>query len=229
MTIPTLLITGANNHDWSRSAPFCQDLLQKSGRFEVTLTDTPAETLSDAVALSRFKLLFVDYNGPAWGATAQQNFTQAVRNGAGVCILHAANNAFTGWREFEEMCALVWREGSAHGSYHRFDIKITDSQHPITRNLPPLLKNHPDELYHRLVHLHHSPYQTLATAYSAPETGGTGRDEPVVVIRSYEKGRIFHCILGHVWPGNVMDTFNNPDFQKLLLRGCEWAGTGQVI
>jgi type 1 glutamine amidotransferase len=228
MSIATLLITGANNHDWSRSAPFCQELMQKTGRFEVTLTTTPIVTLADADALKRVQLFFIDYNGPSWGDTAQQNFVQAVRNGAGVCILHATNNAFEGWYEFEEMCALTWREGTAHGAYHNFDIKITDPTHPITQNLPGVLKNHPDELYHRLVHMHHSPFQTLATAFSSPESGGTGRDEPVVIVKSYGKGRIFHCILGHVWEGHVMDTFINPEFQKLLLRGCEWAATGRV-
>ena len=25
-----------------------------------------------------------------------------------------------------------------------------------------------------------------------------------------------------------MDTFENPDFQRILLRGCEWAATGEV-
>ena len=31
--IRTLLLTGANNHDWRRSAPFCCDLLERTGRF----------------------------------------------------------------------------------------------------------------------------------------------------------------------------------------------------
>ena len=35
--VETLLPTGRNNHDWTRSAPFCRDLLERSGRFAVTL------------------------------------------------------------------------------------------------------------------------------------------------------------------------------------------------
>jgi type 1 glutamine amidotransferase len=228
MSIETLLLTGQNNHDWARSAPFCRDLLQRSGKFNVRLAEKPAEALADRAGLAKYSLFFVDYNGPDWGQPARDNFVEAVRNGAGVCILHAANNAFTGWKEFEEICALAWRQGTSHGAYHRFDVKITDPQHPITKGLPPVLKAHPDELYHRLVHLHNTPYQTIATAFSSPESRGTGNDEPVLVVKNYGKGRIFHCILGHVWAGGGMDTFENPDFQRVLLRGCEWAATGKA-
>jgi len=228
MAVKTLLITGENNHDWARSAPFCRDLMQGTGRFDVDLTEAPSEALADRAESSAYRLYFVDYNGPAWSDAAKENFVDAVRNGTGVCILHAADNAFVGWKEYEEICALLWRAGTAHGSYHKFDITVTDSQHPITRGLPPILKDHPDELYHRLVHMHDTPYQTIATAHSSLESGGTGNDEPVLVVKTYGQGRVFHCILGHVWSGGGMDTFENPDFQRILLRGCEWAATGEA-
>lgn len=226
MRIETLIITGANNHDWVRSAPRCRELLEETGRFKVTVTENPSELLSDSRAASAFDLFFVDYNGPAWDEDAKRNFVEAVRGGTGVCILHAADNAFDGWKEYEEICALCWREGTSHGSYHTFDIQVTNPAHPITRGLPTVFKDHPDELYHRLVHMHNTPFEAIATAYSSPDSGGTGQDEPALVVKTYGKGRVFHCILGHVWEGGVMDTFENPDFQQLLQRGCEWAATG---
>lgn len=226
--IETLLITGKNNHDWTRSAPFCRDLMQGTEKFNVHLTEQPSEALIDSAEVSKYRLFFVDYNGPDLTEEAKENFSGAVLNGTGVCILHAANNSFQGWKAYEEMCALGWREGTSHGSYHNFDVKITDSKHPITKGLPTVLKNHPDELYHQLVHMHDAPYEIIATAYSSLESGGTGKDEPVLLVKTYGRGRIFHCILGHVWSGGVMDTFENPDFQRILLRGCEWAVTGEA-
>ncbi len=226
--IKTLLLTGQNNHDWKRSSPFCKNLLEKSGKFQVDMTEDPSAALADREKLSKYQLIFLDYNGPAWSEPAKANFVDAVRNGTGVCIVHAANNAFSGWKEYEEICALLWREGTGHGRYHKFDIKVTDPGHPITKGLPPVLKDHPDELYHRLVHMHNTPHHVIATAYSAPETGGTGNDEPMLVVKTYGKGRIFHDILGHVWEGGGMDTFESPHFQLTLLRGCEWAATGAV-
>jgi uncharacterized protein len=228
MGIKTLLITGENNHDWARSAPFCRDLMEHTRRFDVDLTEDPSETLADGAALSKYQLLFVDYNGPSWAKEAKRNFVDAVRNGAGVCILHAANNAFEGWTEYEELCVLMWREASNHGSYHKFNVTFTDQEHPITKGLSTVMKDHPDELYANLAHMHDSPHHVLATAYSSPESGGTGKEEPVLLVKTYGEGRVFHCILGHVWEGGPMDTFENPDFQHVLLRGCEWAATGTV-
>ena len=225
--IQTLLITGANNHYWKRSSPFCKKLLEDTGRFQVDLTENPSETLGNRDSLSRYQLFFVDYNGPEWSAAAKTNFLDAVQRGTGATILHAANNAFTGWVEYEKLCALCWREGTGHGRFHKFDVKVIDHDHPITRGLADF-KAHPDELYHRLVHMHGAPYHVLATAYSAPETGGTGRDEPMLVVKTYGQGRVFHDIMGHVWSGGDMSAFEDPQFQQALVRGCEWAATGSV-
>jgi type 1 glutamine amidotransferase len=226
--IDVLLLTGQNNHDWERSAPFCRTLLEETGLFRVTVSEHPATALADAGQVESRDLFFLDYRGPDWGEPARTNFVSAVRRGAGVFVLHAANNAFSGWVEYEEICALLWRKGSAHGSYHRFDVRLVDQEHPVTRGLPTVLEGHPDELYHGLVHMHDAPYKLLATAFSSTESGGTGRDEPVLIARDYGEGRVFHCILGHVWKGAGMETFESPDFQRVLLRGSEWAASGEV-
>jgi type 1 glutamine amidotransferase len=232
--IRVLLITGENNHDWRRSAPFCRDLLEGSGRFAVDLTETPSAALEDAVALAGCQLLFLDYNGPDWTDGAKASFLAAVTAGAGVLVLHAADNAFPGWVEYEKMVGLLWRDGTGHGAFHEFPVTIRDREHPGTRGLQDFRIW--DELYHRLVHMHGVPYHVLATAYSSEDSGGTGRDEPVMVTTSYGRGRVFHMVLGHVWTGDPggeyrgasMVTFENPGFQEALLRACEWAATGQV-
>ncbi len=231
--IQTLLLTGENNHDWRRSAPFCRDLLTRSGKFAVDLTETPDEVLADAAGLDRYGLFFVDYHGAMWGDRAKANFEAAVRAGAGVVILHASNNGFEGWTEYERMVALAWREGTGHGQFHEFPVTITDKEHPVTRGVADFRTS--DELYHRLAVTPGVHYDVLATAYSAPETGGTGRDEPMMIALTYGRGRIFHQILGHVWPGDpdkdkgsTMIALENPGFQTTLIRGAEWAATGVV-
>ena len=231
--IKTLLLTGANNHDWRRSAPFCKALLEKSGKFEVDLTETPGIALADAAALKKYQLFFSDYNGPDWGEAARTNFEAAVRGGTGLVVLHAADNAFRGWVEYEKMVGLMWREGTGHGAYHEFEVAIKDKEHAITRGLSNFRLW--DELYHKLVHMHNVPYHVLATAYSDPATKGTGNHEPMMVVTQYGQGRIYHHVMGHVWPGDpakgkgmTMTTFENEGFQKSLIRGSEWAATGRV-
>jgi type 1 glutamine amidotransferase len=232
-TIKTLLLSGANNHDWTRSTPAVKEILEGSGKFEVTVTNEPSAALGDAEALQAYDLIFSDYNGPAWSEKAKTNFVAAVRGGTGLVILHAADNAFPGWVEYETMVALLWRQGTGHGQYHEFEVKITDENHPITRGLEDFRLW--DELYHKLVHMHDAPCRVLATAWSDPATGGTGNDEPMMTVQQYGKGRVYHHVMGHVWPGDPaenkgcsMMTFENEGFQKSLLRGCEWAATGDV-
>ena len=139
--IPVLLIGGANNHDWSWTHGSLAGILEETGRFDVTITEEPAKTLADADALERYRAFVLDYNGPRWGEPAESNFVTAVRGGTGVVVIHAANNAFPGWKEFEEMVALLWRKGTGHGRFHPFDVVVVDSDHPITRGMaePPAM------------------------------------------------------------------------------------------
>jgi uncharacterized protein len=67
----------------------------------------------------------------------------------------------------------------------------------------------------------------LATAFSTAETGGTGKEEPVLMVIRYGKGRIFHSTLGHVKP-EFADALQDVGFQVTLSRGTEWAATGKV-
>ena len=57
--IKVLMLTGANNHDWKRSAPACKDILEKSGKFEVELTENPSAALEDKAKLAGVQLFFV--------------------------------------------------------------------------------------------------------------------------------------------------------------------------
>ena len=222
--IKCLLLSGANNHDWKRSSPFCKDVLENSGKFEVTLTEDPSAVLEDASALASYDLIFSDYNGPAWSDKAKANFESAIAGGKGLVVMHAADNSFTGWVEYEKMVGLLWREGTGHGAFQEIEVKITDRDHPVTQGL----SNYQtwDELYHRLVHMHGVPYHVLATAWSNPEKGGTGNDEPVMVVTQYGKGRVYHQVLGHVWEGGDMRALENDGFKETLVRGCQWAATG---
>ena len=224
--IRTLILSGTNNHDWRSSTPFVWCLLQRSGRFDVTVTVDPSTDLARAGALDEVDLIFMDYNGPEWMNDAKRAFEAAVGGGKGLLILHAADNAFAGWVEFEKMAALLWREGTGHGNFHEFPVTYVDREHPVTKGLEDFRTT--DELYHRLVPMHEAEYRLLATAFSSEESGGTGRDEPMMLTTQYGDGRVFHMVLGHVWEGGGMEAFENEGFRRALLRASEWAATGEV-
>ena len=230
--IRTLLVTGANNHDWRWTAPTIRAALAETGRFAVTITEQPQRDLVDVDrrhAAGELDLIVLDYNGERWGEPAEQAFVRAVQNGCGVTVVHAANNAFPGWRAYERMVGLLWRQGTGHGRYHAFDVHVVDHGHPITRGMADL-RLHPDELYHRLVPVAGADYRVLLSAYSDPETGGSGRYEPMGTAGRFGDGRVFHTPLGHVWQNNLPShaTWHDPQLRLLVARGSEWAATGAV-
>ena len=49
---------------------------------------------------------------PDWPDAVKREFVDYIRNGGGVYIFHAAENAFVGWKEYEQMVALSWREAN---------------------------------------------------------------------------------------------------------------------
>jgi type 1 glutamine amidotransferase len=226
--IRTALLTGANNHDWKWTAPEVASALTETGRFAVTVVDNPGAWLAEH-DLADVQLFVLDYNGPRWGEAAERRFVDAVLGGAGVTVLHAANNAFPGWVDYERLVGLLWRDGSGHGAYHPFDVHVVDHHHPVTAGMADL-RLHPDELYHRLVPAPGADHRVLLTAFSDPQTGGTGRHEPIATAGSFGRGRVFHTTLGHVWSSvpATRATWIDPQLRRLVARGSEWAATGTV-
>jgi type 1 glutamine amidotransferase len=65
--------------------------------------------------------------------------------------------------------------------------------------------------------------EVLATAYSAKDQSGTGRNEPIMMAITYGRGKIFHTTLGH-----ANESQQCIGFITYLQRGAEWVATGKV-
>ena len=227
--IPVLIVSGANNHDWQWTSPSLSSMLEESGKFDVSITYDPAKDLADEKNLRRYQVLVLDYNGPRWGAQAEAAFLSAVRGGMGISVIHAANNAFPGWTEYEQLVGHLWRKGTGHGRFHSFGLQVLDHGHPITATMPNFV-DHPDELYHRLVRAEGYERNVIGVSHSSKESGGTGNDEPMIIVGTFGKGRMFHTPLAHVWRGNEASrvSHTDPQLRSLIVRGTEWAATGSV-
>jgi len=113
--IKVMIIGGQNNHDWKKSTPFMKGLLDKGGHFETAIANAPSQGDSQAEwnawqpNFRKFDCVVLDYNGQMWPERVKKDFVEYVRGGGGVRVIHAANNSFTGWKEFEQMVGLLWR------------------------------------------------------------------------------------------------------------------------
>ncbi len=254
--IKVVLIDGQNNHDWRATTPHLKGVLENCGRFSVDVStnlkpgDKPPDqkdTVPFPPDLDKYEVVLSNYNGAAWPKEFQAKLDEYLKNGKiALVIVHAANNSFEKWAEYNLMIGMGWRNnrfgarlildadgkevrvpkgeghGAGHGRKHAFRVTLRDADHPITKGMPHEWMHTADELYHGMrgpvenVHL-------LATAYSDKKTGGTGDHEPMIWTVTYGKGRVFHTPMGHDLEG-----MRCIGFVGTLQRGTEWAATGKV-
>ncbi|MEI8380044.1 MAG: ThuA domain-containing protein [Planctomycetota bacterium] len=250
--IRVLIVDGQNNHNWKATTPILKDFLTKSGRFTVdVVTSPPSKSPKEAwdafrPKFSDYATVLSNYNGDLWPEPVQRDLEAYVSGGGGLVIVHAANNAFPEWAEFNKMIGLGWRgagygnrvtvaadgkvvetakgegPGAGHGSQHDFSVVVRDREHPVMKGIPAEWMHVKDELYHgqrgpaASMHI-------LATAFSAKQTGGTDAHEPMVWWIPYGKGKVFTTVLGH-----AEYSMKCIGFQTIVNRGTEWTATGKV-
>ncbi|MCI0359196.1 MAG: ThuA domain-containing protein [Planctomycetaceae bacterium] len=231
--VNVLIITGDHGHNWKETTPFLKELLTKAGH-KVDVTERPKLDLIPA-NLAKYDVLLLNYRNTGRGAMDNADsvwtddnkraFREAVETGKGLVVYHHASSAFTGdseWdREFEKISAGGWRKQGFHGKMHEFTVTSRED-HPITRGIKSF--NHGrDELYQNSLIPEGS--KVLATAYSdaAKDPKNTGKDEPMVWVATYGKGRVCQNALGH-----DVEAMQSAGFRTLLVRCVEWAAAGDT-
>jgi type 1 glutamine amidotransferase len=243
---------GGPYHAWQETTPYLKRMLNDAGLFQVDVVTAPpagGDFTTWRPEWSKYKVIVLNYDAPdeRWPDAVKSSFENYVSNGGGVVSFHAADNAFPNWPAFNKMIGIGgWRgrteksgplwyykdgklvsdptpgRAGSHGARKPYLIENRVQNHPITKGLPPKWMHAPDELYATL----RGPGENmtvLSTAFSDPNNKGTNRDEPILMVLTFGKGRIFHTALGH-------DTtaMNCVGFIATLQRGAEWAATGKV-
>ncbi|MBM3998007.1 MAG: ThuA domain-containing protein [Planctomycetes bacterium] len=246
-----LIVDGQNNHgNWPQTTDMMKGYLKATGLFSVDIARTAPQGEDPAFRpeFAKYQVVVSNYNGAPWPAETRKAFVDYVSAGGGFVVVHAANNAFGDWSEYNTMIGLggwggrneksgpyvfvdergqVVRDakpgpGGHHGPQHPFLIVTRDGDHPITRGMPAAWMHVQDELYDFL----RGPGENLkilATAFADPAKGGSGRHEPMLMVLEYGKGRVFHTPMGH---GNNSQSCSG--FIACLQRGAEWAASGAV-
>ena len=186
--LKALIIDGQNNHtDWPKTTMMMRQFLEQSGMFTVDLQRTQYtwkggklleefpiddgnqyEDLKKAKTDPDFSPNFADYdvvvsnfgyNAASWPEATQKAFEQYMAGGGGLVVVHAADNSFGDWTEFNKMIGLGgWGgrtektgpyvyyndkdeeirdtspgKGGDHGPQHEYQIVIRDPDHPIVK------------------------------------------------------------------------------------------------
>ena len=273
--ISVLFVDGQNNHNWKAMTPYMKLQMQKTGLFRVDVITSPPraprpprnlsesqkakaaeaakkireefQTKWDAFrpAFDKYDVVISNYNGEDWPMPVQRDFEQYMSKGGRFIPVHAANNSFPNWLEYNRMIGLGgWGgrtekhgpyvyyndqgdlirnaqpgRGGGHGPQHAFKIVIRDDTHPVTHGMPSEWMHAQDELYDSL----RGPAEKmniLATAYSAKSK----RHEPMMITIRYGKGVIFHTPMGHE-NGKSLQCIG---FITTINRATEWLATGKV-
>ena len=203
--IKVLIIDGQNNHTaWPKTTVMMKQYLEETDRFTVDVQRTKFtwkggnllkefplddgktyEDLSKPKPDPDFKPDFSKYdvvlnnfgfNAAPWPAETNHAFEKFVSGGGGLVVVHAADNSFGDWDEYNKMIGLGgWGgrteksgpyvfideagktirdesagRGGAHGPQHEYQIVVRDADHPITKGLPKSWLHSKDELYQQL-------------------------------------------------------------------------------
>jgi len=276
--LKALIVDGQNNHAvWPKSTVMMKQYLEGSGLFEVEVarvkfisnykreqnwlplagagesekSDKPQPDPDFSPDFSKYSIVVSNfgYGAADWPEGTRRNLETYMKNGGGLVVVHAANNSWGNWEEFNKMIGLggwggrneksgpyvyydaegkVVRDEKSpgkcggHGPQSEFLITMRDKTHPITKDLPDFWMHTKDECYSQL----RGPAENmtiLATAADTPELKAAGRNEPMLMVLDYGKGRVFHTTLGH-----DTEAFEGVGFITTFLRGSEWAATGKV-
>lgn len=276
--LSALIIDGQNNHAvWPKSTMMMKQYLEDTGLFEVEVDRTQftwkAQREKAFLALAgvgetqdlekpkhdpdfmpnfaAYDVVISNFGNAAadWPEVTQRALETYMENGGGFVSVHAADNSFGKWDEYNKMIGLGgWggrnqatgpyvfytNEGELvrdattpggcgkHGPQHNIPVTLRVKDHPITKGLPEKWQTAKDECY-ALLRGPAVNMTILATGKDRSGKAPTDRHEPLLMVIEYGKGRIFHTTLGH-------DAYSceGVDFIVTLTRGVEWAATGKV-
>jgi len=271
--IKVLIVDGQNNHDvWPKSTIMMKQYLEETGLFTVDIARSnfiwksereksflllagvgEKETVEKAKTDPEFKPDFEKYTvvvsnfgwrAADWSKKTQEAFEKYVKNGGGFVSVHAADNCFPSWDEYNKMTGLGgWDRSEEHGPYVYYNEdgeRIRDNssgecgshggkiefpitlreEHPITKGMPKVWLTAKDECYAKL----RGPAENMTILATGKDPSViSDRNEPILMVLKYGKGRIFHTTLGH-----DDYSFESVGFISSFNRGVEWVSTGKV-
>lgn len=219
----------------------------------------PVKTSNRTIDFSKYDLVLSNHGAetPDWPEETKRSFEKYLRDGGGLVVVHAADNAWGNWNEFNKMIGLgAWggrdsltgpyvyynEEGkiekdpsagicATHGLEHEYVISTRAAEHPIMKGLPTKWLHTKDELYDRM----RGPFENatiLATAFSDVNINEQPWP-PAAKGTGWNVPTLMAINYGqgrvfHSTLGHFDYSMECAGFITTLQRGAEWAATGVV-
>ncbi len=119
-SIDALLVTGRANkyHNWEATSAAINQHLNDAGIFKVTkiVTSPSGESLDDfKPQWHKYDVVILDYEGEEWIESTKSAFVEYIKNGGGLVLLHASDNSFPNWKEYNDIIGMGgWGAASLH-------------------------------------------------------------------------------------------------------------------
>ena len=229
-----------------------------AGNKKITSVEKPVPDPDYKPDFSKYDVVISNFGWQAapWPKDTQTAFEKYIKNGGGFVLVHAADNSFGDWLEFNKIIGMgAWGDrnekngpyvyyndagqlirdttkgtAGSHGKQYEFVITTRDQSHPITKGMPTQWLHAQDELYDRL----RGPAENmkvLATAYSDEEKNAS----PFSPLRGTARHEPMMLTVNY-GKGRVFQTpLGHSDYSMectgfiiTLQRAAEWAATGKV-
>lgn len=198
-----VLLVGGRGHDWRGFHDTIAPVLEKTGDFEVTLTEKLDDLTVDNLA--KYDVVLFYGSGGNFTDEAQEKALDAfVRGGGGLAGVHATD----AFKKSDVYWRLLGGRFTGHGG-GKFPVRIEDKNHPITAGMDDFEIQ--DETYRNNYHPEFE-LKSLVRIDRGQEQQSMGWQQVI------GKGRVFNTTLGH---GRA--AFENPQFQRFVVRGLYWA------
>jgi type 1 glutamine amidotransferase len=198
-----VLLVGGRGHDWKGFHQAIAPVLEKTGDFEVVLAEKLDELTPDNI--KKYGLvLFYGSGGDFTDPKQERGLKEFVEGGGALAGVHATD-AF-------KRSDVYWRFLGGRFTTHgggKFWVRIDDKKHPITAPMADFEIH--DETYQ-------NQYHPEFKLHSLGRIDRGNEQQSMIWAQQVGKGRVFNTTLGH-----GKEAFDNPQFQRLVVRGLYWA------
>ncbi len=209
---------------------------ERTGAYHATLNHDPA--LFEAGKLAEYDAIVLDGNmgyflgAPPENKVRYQALLDFVRSGKGLILLHAVSTSpgdgvagvepaiDPGFAEVigGSLAAHPWNT-----AIDKVTLQVDDPASPLCSGFEEtdlLLRSRNEEIYsfYQGVRQHAHVLLSLDSGKTAEKGDRADHDYPLAWIKRFEKGRIFHCALGH-----SLDTYSEAAWLRFHLAGIQYA------